>query len=37
MLERAGGSVTFVEHGGEHEIPDEVKDRLVEFTLRCLE
>ena len=37
MLETAGASVTFYEHGGAHEITDEVEGALVQFVKRCVE
>jgi phospholipase/carboxylesterase len=37
MLEAGGASVTFHEHGGAHEITDEVEQALVAFVKRCVE
>ena len=36
MLEGAGASVTFVEFGGAHEIPETIEDRVGEFVAGCL-
>ncbi|MCR9161070.1 MAG: alpha/beta hydrolase [Nannocystaceae bacterium] len=37
MLEAGGASVTFVEHGGGHEITDDAQQALVAFVKRCVE
>ncbi len=37
MLEAGGASVTFHEHGGAHEITDEVEQALTAFVKRCVE
>ncbi len=37
ILEKAGAPVTFMEHGGAHEITEEVESRLTAFTTHCVE